>query len=496
MDQVSNILGNILSIEEGSPEVIDTRPKTIKRKSLELDFSTFWNSDKKTEEDSEENEDDSNMSVASVPPANSGSSSSQYMADKLMEKALAMIIPTEIHDYQTTKIIEDRIAIQKQRPGLSFNIMQKNSNMLHQRNSSNYVMINSIIQFFNWDDTYFTIGVLLIITHIILKPLLLTVAPLVFVLANVIIPHYLLVYPPDATQKYLDVNPVPANLPLGKYKIAKPVPLFSREFFLNLTDTQNFMRYYIDSYDFIVWITRDYLYFKDEQVSSLVLLLMLGTIIMNFYTVPILFEFALNHVRFVKISMILSIWLFVIMLHPNNRGSLLEWLYNEDTRLNFQNYVNKVEAKLIGLLEENEPGSEDDSIYVEIFELQKLDLGTKIWEFIGFTPNFYTANTSTRQYNSSISKDEDNTPEGPKYLRIPRKDTLNEILPPKTYEFVGSWTIDYNVTSWVEQNLIKDLVIIDDDEKWAYDYTEDDEITTDVFRRRRWIRKVTRSKTA
>lgn len=83
------------------------------------------------------------------------------------------------------------------------------------------------------------------------------------------------------------------------------------------------------------------------------------------------------------------------------------------------------------------------------------------------------------------------------------------------------WKIDYNINAWVENNLIQDLVIIDEDEKWAYDVitSEEDsddkdkkdvssevhtinELTLDqieklannheLFRRRRWIRKVVR----
>ena len=47
----------------------------------------------------------------------------------------------------------------------------------------------------------------------------------------------------------------------------------------------------------------------------------------------------------------------------------------------------------------------------------------------------------------------------------------SEISPPQNYKFIPSekWKIDYDISTWVENNLIQDLVIIDDDEKWAYD---------------------------
>ena len=76
-----------------------------------------------------------------------------------------------------------------------------------------------------------------------------------------------MIYPPDgvANQEYLEVNPKPSDKLLNLYKVPKPVPLFSREFFMNFTDTQNFMTLNIKLFDFTVWLTSDYLYFKTNK---------------------------------------------------------------------------------------------------------------------------------------------------------------------------------------------------------------------------------------
>ena len=41
-----------------------------------------------------------------------------------------------------------------------------------------------------------------------------------------------------------------------------------------------------------------------------------------------------------------NIWAITVILHPYPRGLLLEWVYKEDTRLNVQHFVNKIEDKL------------------------------------------------------------------------------------------------------------------------------------------------------
>ena len=85
-----------------------------------------------------------------------------------------------------------------------------------------------------------------------------------------------------------------------------------------------------------------------------------------------------------------------------------------------------------------------------------------------------------RRYNSAIQELEQNDkshthsnedPQEPHKLRLLKRDTLSEISPPQNYKFIPSekWKIDYDISTWVENNLIQDLVIIDDDEKWAYD---------------------------
>ncbi|KAG7660381.1 uncharacterized protein J8A68_006107 [[Candida] subhashii] len=598
MDSVSNLIGNLLSIEDTAKEDNDRSKlrKAAKRHiSIDLEnFTSFWKRDA-TQESNNPIPSNNGLNTNNTPggsgsaagsndtltsggeptstimsntssystylgtaaAAAASTSSSQFLSDKLMEKVLSIMGSNETMDEHESKILSYRAEASKSRPGLSLAIMQKHSNMLHQRNSGTYILINSIIDFLNWTNPYFTMGILLIITHVILKPYLITIVPIVNVLGNIMIPHYLVIYPPDSTfyHQYFEQNPLPAKVRVNKYKIPKPIPVLSQEFVMNLTDTQNFMEFYIKCWDYMVWLTKDYLYFKDEKVSSAIFISLISLMVSSLYLVPLGVDYLLKHFIIVKLWGIINIWLFVVMNHPLIKGQLLEWFYSEHTRLNFQNYANRIEEKLTQSLvddqqdqktmdlyklfhqdleETNNNSTQDVEMFgypttVEIYELQKLDRRTKIWRLVGFTPNFYTTNTATRRFNSAIisqlemnnetiddfyddyynnNDDETNNQysELP-FKRLPKKESLSEIKPPKNYTFVpgSKWKLDYETNKWVEENLIKDLVIIDDDEKWAYDaipamFDNEDGTNSDVndyiprqyYRRRRWIRDIIR----
>ncbi|CAI5760015.1 unnamed protein product [Candida verbasci] len=461
-----NILNNLLSIEENDP-----------------------------------NEAKNNNSASTAASTPTTSNSNTYMADKLMEKVISMIIPNETGDELQTKIMEDRLEWQKTRPALSFAIMQKNSNMLHQRNSETYILFNNVLKFLNWKDPYYTIAILLVVTHIILKPYLISILPFVLLIIRTLIPHYLIIYPQESNKLSI------SNQPLYPPKIPKPAPLFSKEFFVNLTDTQNFMNLQIYSFDFFVWLTSDYFYFKNEQISSIILIGSLILIIFNIFFIPSIVHFLYLNFWILQISLISFIWTISILFHPYPREIILQYVYNEDTRMNCQNYVNKIEDRLTRFLihdnqvEKFQESPElidysSDYKIVEIFELQKLNKANKIWEFIGFGNDTFVANSVIRKYNE-IETDKDK-------LQLNVKESINDIFPPLDYKYVkdSKWIVDMDVSLWTKDLMIKDLVLIDDDEKWAYDIIIENEndnendlnVTDDAeyYRRRRWIRKVVR----
>ncbi|CUM68259.1 uncharacterized protein PRCAT00005980001 [Priceomyces carsonii] len=490
MVQVSSILDNILSVESTSTDtdsvatsssdvtrenkMSSLKPSTPtmassggrRRKSDHdyLDFSSFWSK-------SEEQKKVSNSLVT----------------DKLMEKIISMVIPMNVEDENKNKIMNERVAMQKARPPLSMNTMSKNSIHLTQRLSPAFILIDNFINFGNWEDPFFTVGILMITTHLILNPFLLTVAPILLVLSNVLVPHYLLMYPPDTSflNSFFEHNPIPARNKLYPYKVPKPVPEFSREFILNLTDLQNHMCLYIFAYDFILWLINGYLFFKDESLSNLVFIGLTGLVVNNLIVLPKLFPFLLTYFP-LKLCLIVTIWLSLAILHPKIRSICLDWICNEETRQKFVDINHKVEVYLKEFIVNNDI-DEDIEKEVEIFELQKLNHKTKIWELVGFSNDLYPLNSSLRTLSNPVDDYEDGESNFSN-IRIARKENVDDIQPPRSWGFVGKkWKIDLDVRGWVMENLILDIVYIDNDEKWVYDY-QPDETSNDVFRRRRWIR--------
>lgn len=477
------------------------------------------------------------------------------MTDRLMEKIILMVIPEETSD---SKVINDRIVMQSQRPQLSMNIMSKNSVLLNQRASVMFHNIDNMIKFIGWYNPFLTIGVLLIITHIILNPYLLLILPMFLLINNVLVPYYLIRYPPDNSQlnKFYNYNPIPyeSDKPLMNYKIPQPIPQFTKEFILNLTDLQNHMILYIKAYDFVIWLTTDYLYFKDESISSLVLIFLTLSSIFTLVSAPYFLPIIVSHLP-VKFLLIINTWGSLILCHPHFRTTILDALYTEESRYEALTVVNDFEKKLIKWIIDEPDKGNDNIKFVEIFELQKLNMKTKVWESIGFGNDFFTLNNPIRKLKSNlyeefedeeieqirlknyeidrakhqeainqakkISNDQkkvnyDVIPELTEYedpnqsisfdddiemllIKINQKSTFDEIKPPKSWRFVDDshWEIDLNPHGWVGSNFIQDLVSIDSDEKWVYDFINDNdnenELTAGVFRRRRWVRVCVRS---
>lgn len=508
MDQFNSFLENVLKVEQPElpPHVVppdDVVPENTlnKRASHDSWINTAWNYGS----NDERKRSDISSLWKNAKEEGAGSSVSNQFTDKLMEKMILLMIPTDPLGEQSSNILKERMEMQKSRPPLSMNIMSNNAIQLNLRLSSTFYGIDQIINFFDWSSPAFTIGMLLVITHIILNPYLLTVVPFLLLIQNTLIPHYLTIYPPDSTlvPDYLDFNPEPSAEQIEKYKVPKPIPQFSSEFILNLTDLQNHQVLYVTMYDFAVWLTNDYLYFKDEITSSIVYLTLLIMMVSNLLFGPTMFSYFFERVYLVKFGCIFWVWTISIMFYPSFRTRILEWAYNEETRLNFQLFSNRIENTLLKHLDKEPVAPELKE--VEIFELQKLDKKSRIWSLVGFTNNFYTFNISSRKHNIEEAQKvvvevetEDNESIGSQrsYIKLAKKRSMIDVQPPSNWVFHDKkWTLDLNVNEWVDENLINDLVLIDEDEKWVYDYQEEDvpkESLKEVYRRRRWIRNCKR----
>ncbi|CCE86019.1 Piso0_005663 [Millerozyma farinosa CBS 7064] len=429
-------------------------------------------------------------------------SSNTLLTNKLMEKVLSMVIPMDVKHSAT---LSRRAEMQKSRPALSINVMSRNSILLNQRLSAAFKTIDGVIRFLNWTDPAFTIGVLLVTTHVILRPSLALALPLALTITKVMVPHYMVIHPADqwpVEQGWFAQNPVPAaGPPLHRWEAPRPVPEFSSEFILNLTDLQNHMLLYVGAYDFIIWLTSDWLFFKDEELSSAVYLLLLAAATSNVFMAPTVLSLIYKYVP-IKSSLIAAVWCLSILAHPYFRESILSWLYNEDTRVRFVQFSNQIEWFLEHRLVT--PPYEDGGVSVpledapppgaEIFELHWYNSTYRTWEPVGFTTDFYTINCPMRSQDAQPNHDVGDADDAARHVSVTAKESLADIKPPVGWQFSqDNWAIDLDVHEWVTANHIADIVSIDADEKWVYDI--ESPTIPRFFRRRRWVRRCCRHST-
>lgn len=513
MDLVSTMWETILPqdvLVDKSQSLKSTRLSDSSQKRYSSDFQSFWNyytakNDQQSQEIDQLNDKKKNISKQST---SSSTHNDSLLSDKLMEKIILMMVPMNVENSETRM---QRLSVQSTRPSLSMNLMSTNATLLTLRLSYTFQCIDAVTIFFSWTEPTYTIAVLLVATHLILKPQLLLAIPCFYLMANVLVPHYMIRHPPDNSLKeILGRNPIPAGGdPLRPCSLPKPVPQFSQEFLLNLTDLQNHQLDFVIVYDFVVWLTKDYLYFKDENVSSLLYIILLCTLAYNVLVLPRVLQFMWAYLP-IKLVLIVLTWVFTFMFHPAVKNNLLNLIFDENTRIAVVSNNNRLETYLIKVLFQEET-RKAETREVEVFELQRLLFKTNIWEPLGFTNEVFTINNPTRKTTSDILRaindkddndneqdeadeeqhesEEENEDEATILSHISHCSDLNSVGPPLGWRFESNWSLDLWPTKWASNRIIEDVVNIDGDEKWVYDAPLD---SHSMYRRRRWTRLCSR----
>lgn len=503
MDQVTNFLESIIAVELPDvnpveqtgekmklPSPIKARRSSsstsIEKEPNNANVSSFWYLE------------DDHKKVAN------------QMTDKLIESVLNVIIDPSLVGPSTG---DTRYEIHQTRPQFSINLMTLNSIKFAQRISPVFTAIDDATYMMCWKDPYLTIGILLMATLVILHPVLVTIIPPFMLLKYLLVPSYLKLHLPDylfVDDKLTFQNPIPADgAPLDKFEPPKPVPQLSREFLMNFTDMQNHLVPYIRLYDAAISWGQHYFLYEDTNLSTVVFLILWIVIISNLFIFPLVAPL-LSKVISPRLLVIVFLWAFFFGLHPHVRGRLLDQLYTEEARVSRLNKTDKLETRLMGaLVPEPDIMDIDESREVEVFELHRLSR-KHIWEPVGFTNSFFTLNDplrirkvapivedSSEKFESPIKADEDGE-EKMVFPELPRKATLSEIKAPENWKFTAAdWQIDYEPMKWVSANFIMDLVSVDTDEKWVYDYVDGDKAHAGhTYRRRRWTRNCQRETTA
>lgn len=418
----------------------------------------------------------------------------QQFSDRIMEKLLSVMIVDEVDGQQ--KLLPMRTAMQKERPPFSMSVMNTNSTQLAQKASPMFEGFDAIFMCFSWHNPYYTVGILLLITHAILKPQLFALFLPAFILVRYMFPSYLRLYPSDNTfvdGRYLKRNPFPhTGKALGKFKSPKPAPMYSKEYLMNFTDMQNHIVPYIRLHDSLIEWGQHYFLFEDQKLSTIVFLILLFLIGFNLYILPIVTPLILRVVSIQAILIALT-WAVFISSHPVVNNKILDLLETEEARLARLDRTDKAEKYLMTYISD---APEDElKCELEIFELQQYNLTAKAWKPVGYTKDFYSLNHPDRILKSEENDGGENDLFDAPFdehaePRVVLVATLSEIRAPLGWKFVDSrWSIDLDPHLWVVDNCIMDLVSVDDEEKWVYDaVVKEDEPAGNIYRRRRWYR--------
>ncbi|SCU80923.1 LAMI_0B04170g1_1 [Lachancea mirantina] len=399
---------------------------------------------------------------------NLGSMGQQLLAEKLVEKIIYLALPASSELAVDT--IENRVEAGKNRPGLSVQIMSRNFMQLNSRLGFPFMIIDEIIKVFSWSNTSYTLCIMSFFSLAVLKPLpMLLSGPIFYLLFGVMVPQYMKIHKPDPNTAF-EVNPIPApGEPLLRATVPGPVPEFSKEFILNLTDLQNHMLIYVVVFDFINKVLASFAFFTDESVSAVAFLSLLIIALFN-----ALFIESISAVLPVKGIILAFGWTFALAMYPANRERLFTKAYSEETRLRFLVLTNKFEQMANSYFNYYEPR---ERRWACILELQKFNENQKEWEPAGYSTDPYTLFSDLRIAEKSLDAN---------------AKLINDVKPPVGWVWINGskWILDLQSVRWVEQGFI-DYVEVDVETKWVYDANFDG--TRGEYRRRRWMRECVRS---
>ncbi|CDH10380.1 related to Peroxisomal membrane protein PEX29 [Zygosaccharomyces bailii ISA1307] len=394
--------------------------------------------------------------------SNSATGIQKLLTDNLVEKITKMALPPSSDVAMNN--LDERRELARDRPSLSVNLMSRNFRQMNARLSQPFTLIDEVIKIFSWTNPAYTISIMLIYTHAIMKPVpTLTSLPIFSLLFGVMVPRYLYIHKPNAC-KYLDRNPTPAEgPPLKKPLVPKPVPELSQEFVLNLTDLQNHMMLYVYAYDFINQVMAKFAYFTNEKLSTAAFLFLLTIGISN-----VLFVNTLVKYLPVKAFLLAVGWFLAIMTHPKCREQFFSTINSEETRIRLLTVTNRIEKTIYDQLRYVEAREQR---LVRVYEIQKFSKKEKGWLLLGFSNDDYTLFSDLRISEQNIIQ----------YCAP----SLEEVKPPLAWEWAegSAWALDLDPVEWVERNFIQ-CVDIDLGTKWVYDLTL--EGTRGEYRRRMW----------
>ncbi|CAN6674532.1 peroxisomal membrane protein Pex29p [Trichomonascus vanleenenianus] len=374
------------------------------------------------------------------------------MADKLIERMVSSALPS-----MAESKLDERLRRQKNRPPFSVQTTSRNFRKMTSRSTALYEVYYLVVEVLWWQNPATTLSILLVYSFLCLNPVLIPVVPLAYLLIAVMVPAYVARHPPEPSE--LESNPVLAcGKPLKEASVPEPVPELSREFFLNVVDTQNAMLDYAEAWDLVAKFVAHFCCFDGDECVSTALFATIVVFLGGYlYLSPLIFHYVPW-----KASFMLAGWALFGSTYcaAPKKSYEAQAAYNwvSETQSKFEQFASK-EFDLVSDSEERQ---------VEIFEHQWFDALANQW------------------IASSFISDVMPVYAGRPLRPPPGLSSLKEVAPPREWQFSDQWWhLDYFPEHWAKEYHFVGP-IDDSGEKWVYDND------SKQWRRRRWLRSVVR----
>ncbi|TVY50656.1 Peroxisomal membrane protein PEX29 [Lachnellula cervina] len=363
------------------------------------------------------------------------------MQDRLFEKLLQQVIPTEdqaSHREQSSSSQSDFVT----RPSFNPSTMGANFRRFNARIGVVFLFQAKAIRLLSWQHPTHTLSFLAIYTFVCLDPYLLTVLPFVFILLGLLIPSFIARHPAPPSTISTNTNTPYSTTgpPLAPAPTVKPVKDLSKDFFRNMRDLQNCMEDFSRVHDKIITLLTPSTNFSNEPLSS--------TLFLFAFTLCLTL-FIASHLLPWRLIFLFLGYTATALGHPTVQRLFLN---------THKNYIVPKEKAASSWLEK---WIEHDIILdsapqtreVEIFELQHLSTAGE-WESWLFSSSPHDPLSSARIRGER--------PLGTRFFE--------DVKAPEGWEWSEKkWALDLWSREWVEERIITGVEIETEGERWVYD---------------------------
>ncbi|KAK0670524.1 Peroxin/Dysferlin domain-containing protein [Cercophora samala] len=404
-------------------------------------------------------QDHQSRSARKVKSLKNGIFRAASIQDKLLEKLLSQVIPSENGQAQTPSIMggDDPPAF-AERPGFSIPLMSNNFRRFNARIGVVFKFQSRALKVLSWRKPTHTLSLLAVYTFVCLDPYLLFVLPLAIAVFFIFVPSFIARHPAPSTSSDPDhqvrnLGYSPRGPPLAPARNFQPTKELSKDFFRNMGDLQNVMEDFSVIHDKVVTLIVPVTNFSDEALSSAIFVMLFAALVVMLISA---------HLIPWRYIMLVAGWGAILSAHPTiNRlvTQATEHYLHHNPSLSSPTDPNPVKLPTVDipalLSKEIILDSAPETREVEIFELQRLShYPGGEWEPWVFSPSPYDPLSAQR-----ISGQR---PQGTRFFE--------DVQPPEGWEWSEKkWGLDLWSREWVEERIITGVEVETEGERWVYD---------------------------